>query len=313
LPWLTRLAVGEAVGALEFPAGTAAQSRRARLVGRRLACVPPGRGRSRRSRYSRPSRGKSPPTVAAETPAGWLPPRPTSEVVVVADRVVVGSMLVVVVVGSVLVVVGPVVVDSTLVVVSRVVVDSTLEVETAVVVGAVMVGSGAVLGVVTEGWIVAPRAEGVLVAVVSLGSGASAGVCRPAVVIGRLTAEGVLSGLLVGGEGAVVGSCVVMVVVVVVKDVDVEVRAGSVVTVGSATPGARCGDGDCGGNKVAEATRAARTAVVSPKATSRSLQGRRGLARCRGGGVGMCIVPVRLFLPDQGCPRRRRRYRAHRS
>jgi hypothetical protein len=203
-------------------------------------------------------------------------------------------------------------VGSALVVVSRVVVDSTLEVETAVVVGAVMVGSGAVLGVVTEGWIVAPRAEGVLVAVVSLGSGASAGVCRPAVVIGRLTAEGVLSGLLVGGEGAVVGSCVVM-VVVVVKDVDVEVRAGSVVTVGSATPGARCGDGDCGGNKVAEATRAARTAVVSPKATSRSLQGRRGLARCRGGGVGMCIVPVRLFLPDQGCPRRRRRYRAHRS
>jgi hypothetical protein len=232
---------------------------------------------------------------------------------VVADRVVVGSMLVVVVVGSVLVVVGPVVVGSTLVVVSRVVVDSTLEVETAVVVGAVMVGSGAVLGVVTEGWIVAPRAEGVLVAVVSLGSGAPAGVCRPAVVIGRLTAEGVLSGLLVGGEGAVVGSCVMVVVVVVVKDVDVEVRAGSVVTVGSATPGARCGDGGCGGNKVAEATRAARTAVVSPKATSKSLQGRRGLARCRGGGVGMCIVPVRLFLPDQGCPRRWRRYRAHRS
>ena len=33
---------------------------------------------------------------------------------------------------------------------------------------------------------------------------------------------------------------------------------------------------------MAEATRAARTAVVSPKATSRSLQGRRGLAKCRG-------------------------------
>ena len=125
-------------------------------------------------------------------------------------------------------------------------------------------------------------------------------------VIGRLTAEGLMSGLLGGGEGAVVGSCVV-----VVKDV--EVRAGLVVTVGSATPGARCGDGGCGGNKVAEATRAARTAVVSPKATSRSLQGRRGLARCRGGGVGMCIVPVRLFLPGQGCPWRRSRYRAHRS
>jgi hypothetical protein len=164
------------------------------LVGRRLACVPPGRGRSPRSRYSRPSRGNSPPTVAAETPAGWLPPRTTGEVVVVADWVVVGSMLVVVVVGSVLVVVGPVVVGSALVVVSRVVVDSTLEVETAVVVGAVMVGSGAVLGVVTGGW------------VVSLGSGAPDVVRRPALVIGRLAAEGVVSGLLVGGEGAVAGS-----------------------------------------------------------------------------------------------------------
>jgi hypothetical protein len=229
---------------------------------------------------------------------------------VVADRVVVGSMLVVVVVGSVLVVVGPVVVGSALVVVSRVVVDSTLVVETAVVVGAVMVGSGAVLGVVTEDCVVAPRAEGVLVAVVSLWSGASAGGCRPAVVIGRLAAEGVVSGLLVGGEGAVVGSCVVM--VVVVKDVDVEGRAGSVVTVGSATLGARRG-GSGWGSRVAEATRAARTAVVNPKATSSSLQGRRALARCRGRGVGMSLVPVRLFLPGQGCPWRRRRYRAHRS
>jgi hypothetical protein len=209
---------------------------------------------------------------------------------VVADRVVVGSILVVVVVGSVLVVVGPVVVDSALVVVSRVVVDSTLEVETAVVVGAVIVGSGAVVGVVTGG------------CVVSLGSGASDVVRRPAVVIGRLAAEGVVSGLLVGGEGAVAGSwVVVVVVVVVVKDVDVEVRAGSVVTVGSATPGARRG-GSGWGSRVAEATRAARTAVVSPKATSSSLQGHRALARCRGRGVGMSLVPVRLFLPGQGCP-----------
>jgi hypothetical protein len=214
---------------------------------------------------------------------------------VVADRVVVGSMLVVVVVGSVLVVVGPVVVGSALVVVSRVVVDSTLEVETAVVVGAVRVGSGAVLGVITGG------------CVVSLGSGALDVVRRPAVVIDRLAAEGVVSGLLVGGEDAVAGSWVV-----VVKDVDVEVRAGSVVTVGSATPGARRG-GSGWGSRVAEATRAARTAVVNPKATSSSLQGRRTLARCRGRGVGMSLVPVRLFLPGQGCPWRRRRYRAHRS
>ena len=125
-------------------------------------------------------------------------------------------MLVVVVVGSVLVVVGPVVVGSALVVVSRVVVDSTLEVDTAVVVGAVMVGSGAVLGVVTSG------------CVVSLGSGASDVVRRSAVVIGRLAAEGLVSGLLVGGEGAVAGSWMV----VVVKNVDV--GAGSTVIVGSA-------------------------------------------------------------------------------
>jgi len=230
-----------------------------------------------------------------------MPPRSTGEVVVVADRVVVGSILVVVVVGSVLVMVGPVVVGSALVVVSRVVVDSTPEVETAVVVGSVMVGSGAVLGVVTEG------------CVVSLGSGASDVARRPAVVIGRLTAEGLMAGLLVGGEGAVAGSwVVVVVVVVVVKDVDVEVRAGSVVTVGSATPGARRGRSGWG-SRVAEATRAARTAVVNPKATSSSLQGRRALARCRGRGVGMSLVPVRLFVPGQGCPWRRRRYRAHRS
>ena len=230
-----------------------------------------------------------------ETPAGWLPPRTTGAVVVVADWVVVGSVLVVVVVGSVLVVVGPVVVGSTLGVVSRVVVDSTLEVETAVVVGAVMVGSGAVLGVVTGS------------CVVSLGSGTSAVVRRPAVGIGRLAAEGLVSGLLVGGEGAVAGFWVV-----VVKDVGVEVRAGSVVTVGRATPGARRG-GSGWGSRVAEATRAARTAVVNPKATSSSLQGRRALAKCRGRGVGMSLVPVRLFLPGQGCPWRRRRYRAHRS
>src|SRR4029453_16498649 len=163
-------------------------------------------------------------------------------------------MLVIVVGGSVLVVVGPVVVGSALVVVSRVVVDSTLEVETAVVVGAVMVGSRAVLGVVTEG------------CVVSLGSGASAVVRRPAVVIGRLAADGVVSGLLVGGEGAVAGS----VVVLVVKEVDV--GAGSTVMVGSATPGARRG-GSGWGSRVAEATRAAKTAVGNPKATSSRLQG----------------------------------------
>jgi hypothetical protein len=244
--------------------------------------------------------------VAAETPAGWLPPRIIGQVVVVADPVVVGSVLVVV--GPVLVVVGPVVVGSALVVVSSVVVGSVV-IETAVVVGAVVVGSLEVLGAVTEGWVVAPadpRAERLLVAVVPLGTGVSAPVRRPAMVIGWLAVDGLVSWLAVGGEGAVVGS----VVMLLVKEV--EVGAGATVTVGWATPGAGFRGGDCGGTKVAEATRAARTAKVSPKVTSRSLQGRRGLARCRGEGFGISIVPVRLLLPDAGCPWRRPHYRAHR-
>ena len=171
--------------------------------------------------------------VAAETPAGWLPPRIIGQVVVVADPVVVGSVLVVV--GPVLVVVGPVVVGSAVVVVSSVVVGSVVVlkaavvVEAAVVVGAVVVGSLEVLGAVTEGWVVAsadPRAERLLVAVVPLGTGASAPVGRPAMVVGWLAVDGLVSWLAVGGEGAVVGS----VVVLLVKEV--EVGAGATVTVG---------------------------------------------------------------------------------
>jgi hypothetical protein len=210
----------------------------------------------------------------AETPAGWLPPRITGAVVVVTDWVVVGPVVVVV---------GPVVVGLTVVVVSSVVVGSVVVLEAVVVVeAAVVVGSVAVLGVVTGSWLVAPGVACVLVAVVSLQPGASAVGSRPPVVIGRLVADGLVSGMLVGGEGVVVGS-----VVLVVKDVG----AGSVVMVGRATPGARRG-GSGWGSRVAEATRAARTAVANPKATSSSLQGRRALARCRGDGVGICIVPV---------------------
>ena len=224
----------------------------------------------------------------AETPAGWLPPRITGAVVVVTDWVVVGAVVVVV---------GLVVVGLAVVVVSSVVVGSVVVLEATVVVeAAVVVGSVVVIGVVTGSWLVAPGVACVLVAVVSLQPGASAVGSRPPVVIGRLVADGLVSGLLVDGEGVVVGS----VVVPVVKEADV--GASSAVVVGRATPGARCGDGAWGGNKVAEATRAARTAVLSPKATSSSLQGHRALARCRGRGVGMCIVPVRLFLPGQGCP-----------
>jgi hypothetical protein len=72
--------------------------------------------------------------------------------------------------------------------------------------------------------------------------------------------------------------------------VDADVGAGVVGKVGSATPGTRCG-GSGWGNRVAEATRAARIAVASPKTNSSSRQGRRGLARCRGGGVGMIHRP----------------------
>ena len=122
----------------------------------------------------------------------------------------------------------------------------------------------------------APGLECVLEAVASLKSGASAVVPRPVVAIGRLAADGLVSGLLDDGEGTVFDSWMVVVLV------KVDVGAGWVVTVGRAPPGAGCGNGAWGGNKVAEATRAARTAVVSPKATSRSLQGRRGLAKCRG-------------------------------
>ena len=234
----------------------------------------------------------------AETPAGWLPPRITGAVVVVADWVVVGPVVVVV---------GLVVVGLAVVVVSSVVVGSVVVLEATVVVeAAVVVGSVVVLGVVTGSWLVAPGVACVLVAVVSLQPGASAVASRPPVVIGRLVADGLVSGLLVDGEGVVVGS----VVVPVVKEVDV--GAGSAGVGGRATPGARRG-GSGWGSRVAEATRAARTAVVNPKATSSSLQGRRALAKCRGRGVGMSLVPVRLFLPGQGCPWRRRRYRAHRS
>ena len=213
----------------------------------------------------------------------------------IADWVVVGAMLIVVrpvvVVVVVLVVVGSAVVVGTVVVVEATVV------EAAVVVGAVVVGAVVVLGVVTGGWVVAPGVEWVLVTVVLLRGGASGVAYRPPMVIGRLAADGLVSGLTVDGEDAVVGSVVVL-VVLVVRDVG----TGSAVVVGRATPGARCGAGAWGGNRVAEATRAARTAKGSPKATSRSLQGRRGLARCRGRWGGMCIVPVRQLLPGEGAP-----------
>jgi hypothetical protein len=185
------------------------------------------------------------------------------------------------VVGAAPVVVGPVVVGplvgAMLVVVTSVVVDA------AVVVGAVVVGSAVVDGAVTVGWVVvAARTEGAVVVVVPPTVAGAWAVAGPVVVVGLLTARRPGFGVVEGG-GVVVGSRGAVVV-------DADVGAGLVGIVGSPTGGARRG-GSGWGSRVAEATRAARTAVVSPKTNSSSLQGRRGLAKCRGGGVGMVHRP----------------------
>jgi hypothetical protein len=223
--------------------------------------------------------GRNAPTAAAETLAGWLPGRTPGPVVVVASPVVVGAAPVVVgpmvVVGPVVVVVGPVVVGP--VVGAMLVVVTSVVVDTAVVDGTVVVGLAVVDGAVTVGWVVAPRTEGAAVVVVP------PTVAGLVVVVGLLTARRPGFGVVEGG-GVVVGSRGAVVVV------DADVGAGLVGTVGSATPGTRRG-GSGWGSRVAEATRAARSAVVSPKTNSSSLQGRRGLARCRGGGVGMVHRP----------------------
>ena len=216
--------------------------------------------------------GRSAPTAAGETLAGWLPSRITGPVVVVAGPVVVGAALVV----------GPVVVVGPLVGAMLVVVTSVV-VEAAVVVGAVVVGPAVVDGAVTLGWVVVARTEGAVVVVVPPTVAGAWAVAGPVVVVGLLTARRPGLGVVEGG-GVVVGSRGAVVVV------DVDVGAGLVGIVGSATPGARRG-GSGWGSRVAEATRAARAVVVSPKTNSSSLQGRRGLARCRGGGVGMVHRP----------------------
>jgi hypothetical protein len=223
--------------------------------------------------------GRSAPTVAAETPAGRLPDRITGPVVVVAAPVVVGP----VVVG-----VGPVEVGAALVagpvVGAMLVVDTSVVVDTAVLVGAVVVGPAVVGGAVTMGWVVAPTVEGAVVGVLRpTVAGAWVGADR-VVVVGPLPAR--RPGFAVGnGGGAVVVSRGAVVLVV-----DADVGAGLVGEVGSATPGTWRG-GSGWGSRVAEATRAARTAVVSPQTNSSSLQSRRGVARCRGGGVGMVHHP----------------------
>src|SRR5829696_7145107 len=201
-----------------------------------------------------------PAATAGPQPAGAdrpSPPRPLAA----ADRHGIADP--VVVVGSTAVVVGPVVGGSVLVVVTSVEV----------------VGAAVVVGAVTGGWVlVAPKVENASLLVVVLAlAGAAAG---PAALVGLLTARGPVAevvvelvGALVGARGPVVG-------------VNAGLGAGSVGTVGRARAGARPG-GAGWGSRVAEATRAARTPVVSPKATSSSRQGHRELVRCRGG-AGRC-------------------------
>ena len=177
-----------------------------------------------------------------------------------------------------LVVVGPVVVGgSVLVVVASVVVVVSM----VVVVGAVVGGAAVVVGSVAGGWVlVAPKVENASVLVVVPAVAGAWALAGPAAVVGPLRARGPVSGVGVEGVGAVVGAWEAVV------GVDAGLAAGSAGTVGSARAGARRG-GDGWGSRVAEATRAVRTPVVSPKATSMSRQGHRDLVRCRGGGVDM--------------------------
>jgi hypothetical protein len=193
--------------------------------------------------------------------------------------VVVGS--VVVVVGSVVVVVGSVVV----------VVGSVV-----VVVGCVVVAATVVVGAVTIGWVVAPN------------------VVRAAVVVVRPAAVGVPlgAGWASGAVAGSVGDRVAEVLgwrgrVAVGADVGID-PAG---TVEGVPPGGRVGVGGAGswGPRAAEATRAARTETLRPKANSVSRQGCRGGSRCRGDRLGMAaVVPVRLVLPHMGLPTKRAPY-----
>jgi hypothetical protein len=208
-------------------------------------------------------------------------------------RVVVVVASVVVVVGSVVVVVASVVVvvGSVVVVVASVV----------VVVSCAVVGATVVAGAVTIGWVVV-----------------ALNVLRASVVVVRSTAGGVLlgagwasravAGLVGDGVGEVLGWRERVVVV------DAEVGADSAGTVEGVPPGGRVGVGgaESWGTRAAEATRAARTEAVRPKAKSVRRQGCRGGFRCRGGRSGMtAVVPVPLVLPSLGAAHRARAVPSH--
>jgi imidazolonepropionase-like amidohydrolase len=191
--------------------------------------------------------------------------------------VVVGSTVVVVVASSAAVVV----VSSTVVVVgSRVVVVGSTVLTGAgwgsVVVGTIDAGGleelgGSVTGAVGRGAsVVGGRLTGETGA--AAGSGGSEGSAGPAVVDGR--SGRVLEGVTEGAGPVVAGA--------------------AVVSVGRAP--ATVGAGGAGGTRAAEATIAARTAKVRPKATSMRRRGSRRWARWRGVRVRMgCCRIVRLW------------------
>jgi hypothetical protein len=211
--------------------------------------------------------GTSMAAVAVETDSAWSPRRLGCPVVVVVESVVV-------VVGSVLVVVGLVVV----------VVDSALVVVSSVVVGSTVVGGAVTVGCV----VVAPNVRGPAVVMRPTGAGAPL-VAGRVVVVGLLAASGVVSGLVVDGAREVLGWRGRVVVF------DAAVGAGSAGNVGNAPGWLGVGGAGSWGTRAAEATKAARTEVVSPKANSVSRQGCRGGSRCRGDRLGIdAVVPVRL-------------------
>jgi hypothetical protein len=186
----------------------------------------------------------------------------------------------VVVVGSAPVVVGPVVVGWVLVVAASVVVGAAVVVET-VVVGEAVVGE-AVVGAPTGGWMVALTVENASVIVVVSAVADTWAVPGPGALVGVLTARrGSVSEVRVETVGAVVGSHGPVVGAT-------DLAAGSAGTVSSPRTGARRVSGGWGLSRVAEATTAARTPLVSPKATSPSLQGHRDVVRCRGRNLGRC-------------------------
>jgi hypothetical protein len=187
--------------------------------------------------------GSSTAAVAAETVAAWSPRR-------IGWPVVVGGSVVVVVVGSVLVV------------------GSVVVVVGSVVVGCVVVGATVVVGAVTIGWVVvAPNVVRVLVVVVRPTAGG--------VPLGAGWASGTMAALVDDGARVVLGWRGRVVV-------DADVGADSAGTVEGAPPGGWVGVVGAGswGTRAAEATRAARTEAVRPKANSVSRQGWRGGGRC---------------------------------